>query len=704
MLILFYRAELNRLGGFPKKGKFFFLLGEGAPSMRKCTTFFLTVLLVLGAAASAQAEGLTPLDVANLKLVGGIQLSPDGRYVAYTVSEPRDLTEDDFKNGPARSVLHLYDAKTQQDRVFIGNDEKLSSVHWTADSRSLTFLSAREGDDKKKALYKIAVDGGEAKRVLSHKNGIRGYSLSPDGRQVAFLCKDAKPEVQEKREKKGFNAEVFEEDWRFSRLYVGRLGSSTSSLSALPVEGHVSEVHWSPKKGDNRLLLVAAPNPSVDASLMYKRVHIVNTKGRVTASIKNPGKLGHIAWSPDASKVALTAGVDINDPDNANLFVADSKTGSMKDLTKDVKGRADDFAWNGNGSLRVAMSFGADSKLMEVSTSGALSEVEANPSRNYLKVANAGSNLVYVADSSTHPRELFLNGKRITNSNPWLKNKTLSKQELITYKTRDGLEIEGMLIRPLPGTTTGPAPLILVVHGGPESHYDDGWLTYYSMPGQVGAAKGYAVFYPNYRGSTGRGVAFTKSSQGDPAGKEFEDLIDAIDHLIAKGVADPKKIGVTGGSYGGYATGWMSTRYTDRFAAGVMFVGISDKVSKVGTTDIPDEEFLVHARKRPWDAFDFFAKRSPIRYVKQARTPLLIMHGKEDPRVHPTQSMELFRFLKVLNQTPVRLVLFPGEGHGNRKAAARYDYNLRMLRWFDHYLKGPGGEKPPLELDYNLPK
>jgi dipeptidyl aminopeptidase/acylaminoacyl peptidase len=277
----------------------------------------------------------------------------------------------------------------------------------------------------------------------------------------------------------------------------------------------------------------------------------------------------------------------------------------------------------------------------------------------------------------------------------------LAKQSVVKYKARDGLEIEGLLISPL--NASGPAPTLLTVHGGPESHYDDGWLTYYSLPGQVAAAKGYAVFYPNYRGSTGRGVEYAKSSQGDPAGKEFEDLIDAVDYLIEAGVTAKDKVGVTGGSYGGYATAWLTTRYTDRFAAGVMFVGISDKISKVGTTDIPDEEYLVHARKRPWDAWEFFAERSPIRYVEQARTPLLIMHGKEDPRVHPTQSMELFRFLKVLDQTPVRLVLYPGEGHGNRNAAARYDYNLRMLRWFDTYLMNSGAEKPEVEIDYQLP-
>lgn len=670
--------------------------------MRKYTSILFTVFLLFGLVAGVQADGLTPLDVAKLQSAGGAKLSPDGRYLLYAVSEQRDITASDFKNGSAQTVIRLYDTKTGSDRIFIPVDGQASSVHWTADSKSLTFLSAR-GEEKKKALYQIPVDGGEAVKVLSHKNGIRTYSLHPDGRQVAFVAQEAKAEGQEKLEKKGFNQEIFEEDWLFNRVYLGRLEQSTDDLKPMSVEGHITQVKYSPS-GDGRLLVVTAPNPSVDADLMYRKVRIVNSGGRVLAEINNPGKLGHIEWSPDGKSVALTAGVDINDPDTPTLFLADSASGKMTNLTPDLEGRVDDYAWKGNNQIVAAVSFGARSKMMKLTTSGQMSEMEAVPDRNYLSVSVGGNNLAYLADSWKHPSELYLNSKQLTNLNPWLKSKTLTKQEVITYKTRDGLEIEGMLMKPLAGTATGPAPLIMVVHGGPESHYNHGWLTYYSMPGQIAAANGYAVFYPNYRGSTGRGVKFSKTSQGDPAGAEFEDLIDAVDHLVKTGVADTTKVGVTGGSYGGYATAWMSTRYSERFAAGVMFVGISDKVSKVGTTDIPDEEYLVHARKRPWDNFDFFAERSPIRYVKNAKTPLLIMHGKEDPRVHPTQSMELFRFLKVLDQTPVRLVLYPGEGHGNRKAAARYDYNLRMMRWFDHYLKGPGGEKPAYELDYNLPK
>jgi dipeptidyl aminopeptidase/acylaminoacyl peptidase len=269
----------------------------------------------------------------------------------------------------------------------------------------------------------------------------------------------------------------------------------------------------------------------------------------------------------------------------------------------------------------------------------------------------------------------------------------------VRYNARDGLDLEGLLIRPLREEPDTRYPLIMVVHGGPESHYSNGWLTGYSTPGQMAAAKGVAVFYPNYRGSTGRGVEFSKTSQADPAGKEFDDVVDAVDHLVEIGLVDTDRVGVTGGSYGGYATAWMSTYYSDRFAAGVMFVGISNKVSKVGTTDIPNEEYLVHARKRPWDNWQFFLERSPVYYADRGQTPLLIMHGAEDPRVNPGQSRELYRHLKLRGTAPVRLIFYPGEGHGNRRSAARLDYSLRSMRWMEHYLLGPGGDPPPYAVD-----
>ena len=186
----------------------------------------------------------------------------------------------------------------------------------------------------------------------------------------------------------------------------------------------------------------------------------------------------------------------------------------------------------------------------------------------------------------------------------------------------------------------------------------------------------------------------------DFAGKEFDDIVEGVDHLIAIGVTDGDRVGVTGGSYGGYATGWLTTRYSDRFAAGVMFVGIANTISKDGVSDIPEEMYLVHQRIHQWDDWQFFLERSPIFWADSSKTPLLILHGKEDPRVPTDQSIEMYRNLKLRGKAPVRLILYPGEGHGNARAASRLDYNLRSLRWLEHYLKGPGGEPPAFDLRY----
>ncbi|MFL0672063.1 MAG: alpha/beta hydrolase family protein [Erythrobacter sp.] len=226
------------------------------------------------------------------------------------------------------------------------------------------------------------------------------------------------------------------------------------------------------------------------------------------------------------------------------------------------------------------------------------------------------------------------------------------------------------------------------VHGGPEAHDSNGWQTGYSKPGQVAAGKGYAVFLPNYRGSTGYGVAFAKQHQGDYGGKEFDDIVDAKRALVKDGITDAARTGITGGSYGGYASAWGATYYSAEYAASVMFVGISNNLSKFGTTDIPNEMYLVHERKWPWEEWEHLLDRSPIFHVDKAATPILIMHGDSDPRVHPSQSLELYRNIKTRKPAvPLRLVFYPGEGHGNNRAASRYDYNLRMMDWFDTYLK-----------------
>ena len=669
--------------------------------------FALSLALTLSGEPAVQADVLTPARVARLRSVSAAVLSPQGDRVAYTLSVPREPMVDE--DGGPWSELHLLDLATDDDRTFVGGKAGVSQLRFSPDGRSLLFVEKR-AEDKSSALYTIALDGGEARRAARIEGGISAYSISPDGARVAVISTEPESATRKKASEKGFKQEVYEEDVRPGRVFVLELLGENKAPKPFPVEGSVNQVHWSPA-GD-QLALAVAPSALVDDEMMESRIQIVDAaSGKTLARLENPGKLGQIAWSPDGAFLACVSAADVHDTAAGRLFCAPASGGAFTDLIPAYAGHVEKIAWLDSRRIAYVAAQGVWSVVGSVGAPGTGIEPSqllgpGGPVLTDLTASRDGATLALVGSTPTQPPACFtlrvgeVAAQRRTRANPELDALRFALQEVVRFKARDGLELEGVLIRPLdekPGTRY---PLILNVHGGPESCQSNGWLTGYSNPGQVAAARGFSVFHVNYRGSTGRGVEFAKSSQGDAAGKEFDDLVDAADHLIATGLVDPKKVGVTGGSYGGYATAWLSTKHTERFAAGVMFVGISDKISKVGTTDIADEEYLVHARKRPWEDWQHLLERSPIYHAEKSRTPLLILHGKDDPRVNPGQSRELYRHLKMHGKTPVRLVLYPGEGHGNRKAASRYDYNLRMLQWFEHYLQGPGGEMPPHEIDY----
>lgn len=669
------------------------------------------VMLFLPLGHSGQAlvradGGLTPEDVARVRSVTAVAMSPDGKKVAFVLSIPRRPFLDD--DGANWEELHVL-GEDGVARGFVTGEVNLSAVRWKPGGSEISFLSKR-GKDKTKSIYVIPFDGGEARNVLTFDTDISEYSWSSDGKQVAFVANEKETKEQKDRKEKGFKQEIYEEDFARVRVWIATPGDSESKPRALELPGTPSELHWSP--AGTQIAVALAPTPLVDDNYMKRKLHVFNTEdGAIVSSFQNTGKMGDVAWSPDGKSIAMIAAADINDPADGRLVIANPADGSLKDILPDYLGHVTAIEWQDKDTVMYLGAEGVWTTFNEIGRDGANKKAHIPPGQSTasrFSLSDDGQSAAFVMDSPEHPGELFVmrhgdkGPARKSDHNSWLKEKAFAKQEVVRFKARDGLELEGILIRPLDEKPGTKYPLILRVHGGPEAHDHNGWSTSYGNPGQVAAAMGYAVFYPNYRGSTGRGVAFSKLGQGDPAGREFDDLIDAVDHLVAMGLVDKNKVGITGGSYGGYATAWCSTYYSERFAAGVMFVGISDKLSKSGTTDIPNEEMLVHALARPWDDWKHFLERSPIYHVQKARTPLLIMHGKDDPRVPPSQSAELFRHLKTLNQTPVRLVWYPGEGHGNRKAAAKYDYNLRMMQWFDHYLKGSGGPPPPFEMEYKL--
>jgi dipeptidyl aminopeptidase/acylaminoacyl peptidase len=676
---------------------------------RRSTTWLSGVLLAVSAiSAAAQETTFTPQHVAKLRMVTHAEISPDGSRVAYVLGVPRvPLKEDD---GNAWAELHVVTSDGVS-RPYVTGQVSVSVVAWRPGGDEVSFLTKR-GKDEHTGLYVIPVAGGEARKMSNHKADITGYSWSPDGKRVAFLATE--PVAKEKKElkDKGFSQQIYEEDWQPVRVWIAAADDKDAKPRLLDLPGSAFDVRWSPV--DDRLSVVLAPTPLVDDGMMNKKVHVVDVdSGAVKSSIDTPGKLGQVTWSPDGKHVAMISAADRNDPHEGRLLVASADGDTPTDVVPNFEGHVSSIAWSDADTIVFVGDEGLVNSFGEVKRDGTGRKIHVPAVASVFgscTVSRDGSSVAWLEQSSRHPAEVFAfrvgdkSTRRLTDSNAWLAEMKFAAQEAVKFKARDGLELEGVLVKPLEGAAGKRSPLILAVHGGPEAHVPNGWVTSYANPGQVAAARGFAVFYPNYRGSTGRGVAFSKLGQGDAAGKEFDDLVDAVDHLVATGLVDKSKVGITGGSYGGYASAWGATYYSDRFAASVMFVGLSDLVSKSGTTDIPQEMYLVHHLKHTWDAWDYFRERSPIYHVQKAKTPLLILHGKDDPRVHPSQSMELYRQIKVLGQTPVRLIFYPGEGHGNRRACSRLDYNIRMLQWMDHYLKGPGGSPPPHEVDYGLEK
>jgi len=663
--------------------------------------FFLLVIIVgMHGHAQAQDKGMGIEDVTRLKSVTSVAISGDGNYIAYTVTDPADPLEN---NQSGQLHLYVYNHNTGEQTAYYTRGS-VSDVSFRPGHEAVTFL-ARPGEMQVNALYEMPLNGGSPQKIYQFESSISAYQWASDGKKLAFIAREPS---ENKDHKLPFQPEIFEEGRKNRKGYLVDMAMDKPSARALKVDGSIYTVRWSPD--DDRLAIAVAPTPMVDDYYMEQDVKVVSAESRevVSGDIKHRGKLDDIRWSPTGERLALLAGNDIHDVIAGRIMVVSADGGTPENIYSDFEGKFEQINWTSAGTIHFIASESAKVGFGTISPDGSDFSYTLEPGGAiYESFAFADeSHIAFEANTPAHPNEVYYKEgqgapRRITHVNPWLKDVRMGEQEIVTYEARDGWKIEGVLIKPVGYEEGTEVPLIVRVHGGPESHYSNGWLTSYSSPGQVGAAKGYAVFYPNYRGSTGRGIEFLKSSQGDAGGKEFDDIVDGVDYLIDQGLADPDRVGVTGGSYGGYASGWMATYYSDRFAAAVMNFGISENISSWGTSDIPQELYLVHMREWFWEDNNWmkYLERSPVYHVDKAQTPLLITHGKADTRVYPGQSLQLYRHMKVRKpEVPLRLVLYPGEGHGYRGAASRYDYSIRMFRWFDTYLKGDG-PKPERSIE-----
>ena len=665
-------------------------------------SIFLTVASQAWAQGKSSMPALSLEEIVNLRQVVSVRISPNADAIAYVLSVPRALYEDE--DGPAFRQLHVVNLEGDS-RAYFSGQVDVSDVAWSVSGDALYFVGKRDIKADFASLYRISLNGGEAEVVFETKTGIKSIKPSPDGRSIAFLATDPKPDEDKTLAEKGFKALVYEES--VQQTHVWLLDLETGEAVAQDLSGSASHLEWSP---DGKHYAVAlAPTPLIDDHYMTRDIFVVETEG---AKIRNQmdliGKLGAFQWSPEGNHLVWIGAEDIHDPSPGRLYAASAQGGERQELVPNYAGQVSAFYWQDDESVVWIGGRGVWTEQGRTSVRKAQPAGEAPDSGPIIRAvdAHAGQQVAAaLVDTPMHPGEVYLlrpgsEPQRLTHSNPILEERQIARQEAITYQARDGLELDAILIHPMNSAPKAGSPLVMMIHGGPESHYSNGWMSSYGRPAQTLAGQGYLVVYPNYRGSTGRGVEFSKMGQHDYAGPEFDDIVDAKTHLVKAGLADTDRTGITGGSYGGYASMWAASALSEHFAAAVAFVGISDQISKFGTTDIPKEMFNVHSRSWPWENWMWMLERSPIYHADKVKTPLLIMHGDKDPRVHPSQSLEMYRHVKVRTETPVRLVYYPGEGHGNSNTAARFDYSIRLERWMNHFLKGSDTEAPPYEIDH----
>jgi len=639
--------------------------------------------------ATEQPKLITPEIVASLKYVTQVAVDPTGTYIAYVLRIPRD--EDEEPGGPY-SEIWVVPTRGGEPRQFTSKPINSWAVAWSPDGRQLAFLSMRKEYDPHTQVYAIPIDGGEAKPLTRAKTSVRQFRWSPDGKWIAYTATDPEPEERKKAKKAGKDWEVVDRDYRHHRLWALEVATGKAH-KVTTTDLSVWDFEWSPD--GKQLVIQASKTPKTDDSYMFKKLYLVPLEGGEPKLLcETEGKLGAMRWSPNGRMVAFLGAVDLYDPYAGSLFIVPAEGGKPRNLTPDFEGTLTWIGWVNNRTLAFIAIEGTQTSLNLISIrDGKIQRLLASPPA-FTRASLSGDRKVIACAASTvfHPSEVFagrLKGKkltRLTYNNPELKELTLADQETIRWKTSDGWTMTGLVMKPVDYESGKSYPLIVQVHGGPEAAYVDGWNTYYIRWTQLLAARGYVVFMPNYRGSIGRGVGFSKGDHEDLGGREFQDVLEGIDYLVDKGWVDPERVGMGGGSYGGYFSAWAATRHSERFRAAVVFAGISNWHSFTGTTDIPYEMSLVHWKLWCYDKPQLCWERSPMAYIQKANTPTLIVHGKEDRRVPLGQSWELYTALK-WKGVPTELVIYPREGHGLRERAHQIDFMNRVLEWFDRYVK-----------------
>jgi dipeptidyl aminopeptidase/acylaminoacyl peptidase len=620
--------------------------------------------------AADQKKSLSPESFLELRSVQDPQFSPDGSRVAFVVSDP-------LKGEKRIRHIWLYDKKSGTARQLTYSEKSEISPRWSPDGKKLAFLSNRGSDEQQ--IYIMSMTGGEAAPVTKGKASVSAFEWSPSGQSIAYIAPDPKSEAEEKKIKDKDDAKVVDKDDKQPRLHILDLAKKEEH-AVTPATWKIEELKWMP---DGQSIVVQATNkPASD--LFTDGLYSIWLRGGMDELRAAHGPINDLKISPDGKLVSFAAARD-DGPTPHDLWLIGSEGGVARNLTGASLDRpVGNYHWAKDGSLTLLYAEGFRNKFAVYSRTGErkdLPDLPANPGE--FDVSSTGE-IAFVGQTSVAPPELWLRdaegqAQQVTHLNETLKPYGLIAPEFYKYKSFDGLEIEAALLKPAGYDGKSKLPTIVLVHGGPTGN----WRDAVDIWGQLLVARGYAVLYPNVRGSVGYGEKFMEMNRADWGGGDFKDVMAGVEDLVTKGVANPARLGIGGWSYGGYMAEWAVTQ-TDLFKAAVSGAGMANLISEFGTEkgSAEDEWFF----GTPYEHPERFLNSSPFLYVKSAKTPTLILQGEADPVDPIGQSQELYRGLKRYG-VETDFVLYPREPHGLQEAKHRVDMQTRMVAWFDKYLK-----------------
>ena len=621
----------------------------------------------------AAAKPPTPEAFLSLRHLSGVEFSPDGSRVALVVNEPP-------KSDQRSSHIWLFNISDNSFRQLTYSEKSESSPKWSPDGKSLAFLSNRDANQQ---IYLLSMSGGESVPLTKGKRNISHFSWSHDGKTIAFLAPDAKSDAEEKKEKDKDDARVTDKDDKHARLWLLNLADK-SEHAVTPPNFQISDLAWFPD--GKSLAVIATDHPESDQNT--ERIFRVSvsggTKTPMTQLLAPHGPFGNLDVSPSGNVISFVGSRE-DGPSPHDLWLLPVGLPAAKNLTAISLDRlVFGYRWNKDESLVLLAAEGFTRKLIRYSSTGVLENLSTPDTMPSSFSVNANGAIAFVGESFTEPQELWLSvpgqqPKKLPEFNKSFAAYSTTKPEIYRFKSFDGIEIESALLKPENYDGKSKLPLIALIHGGPTG----AWESSIEAWGQLLVARGYAVFYPNIRGSVGYGEKFIESNRADWGGADFKDVMAGVDDLVAKGVADPNRLGIGGWSYGGYMSEWAITQ-TTRFKAAVSGAGMANLVSEYGTEQHPsyDEWFWSVPYEKPTG----FLNSSPFLYVKNAKTPTLILQGDADTVDPLGQSQELHRGLKRYG-VETELVVYPREPHGFHEEKHLLDRLNRIVAWYDAHMK-----------------